>query len=177
MVTGTLWAGTEIGGLYAVNLGELLSGAATVHNVNEEAGLVGNHVTSLLEWDGKMWVGTTKGLSYWDLTQSSSVAMGRSKGLLKSFDEKSELRASQVTGMIISNQNELWVGTANDGLKVGIKENNQYRFKHYSIEHGLSFYNVKSLFMDRENTIWIGTDVGLNQYISDYFLLYDEGIG
>ena len=31
--------------------------------------------------------------------------------------------------------------------------------------------------MDRENTIWIGTDVGLNQFTSDYFILYDESIG
>ena len=41
----------------------------------------------------------------------------------------------------------------------------------------MSFYSAKCLYLDRENTLWIGTDVGLNQYLSDYFTLYDESVG
>ena len=175
--TGRIWIGTESQGLYILNLKDLIAGTAKVSKLETETGLAGNHVTSIINFYDELWVGTSNGISYWKISNNELVISGKGQSKITNLGIDSELGANQISSLMKDNHNELWIGTSNDGIKICVKEDNKYRFKHYSIEHGLSFYNIKSLFMDRENTIWIGTDVGLNQYIFDYFLLYDEGIG
>ena len=103
---------------------------------------------------------------------------GNASALVNVLDESSELNANDITALEVDINGSLWIGTAKGGgVKQGIKENGKYRFRHYSVAQGLSFYDVKDIFVDREKTVWIGTDVGLNQYISDYFTLYDESLG
>ncbi|MBD80804.1 MAG: hypothetical protein CL840_17950 [Crocinitomicaceae bacterium] len=173
---GVLWAGTETEGLFVINLIDLLNEKAEILNINEDKGLAGNHITALIEYDEELWVGTNKGISFWKIENNKRVASGNGKSAISIMNEKTELGANLITNFLKDNHGELWIGTANDGLKVCVKKGKGYKFKHYSTEQGLSFYNIKSLYMDRENTIWIGTDVGLNQYTSDYFVLYDESV-
>lgn len=43
-------------------------------------------------------------------------------------------------------------------------QSHKIRFKHYSIDHGLSQNTVFSLLEDKEGAIWIGTEDGLNKF-------------
>ena len=174
---GTLFVGTEKIGLFSFNLKDLLDEKAEVFNLTEESGLSGDHITALIEYDNELWVGTNGGVSFWEIEDNEKVTSGKGRSSINIMNAETELGSDHVSNFLKDNHGELWIGTSNDGLKVCVKEDGKYKFKHYSVEQGLSFYNIKSLYMDRENTIWIGTDVGLNQFTSDYFILYDESIG
>jgi ligand-binding sensor domain-containing protein len=171
-----LWVGTEAKGFFVVSLDELITKTPIATNIQKDQGLSGNHITAITEYQDEIWVGTKEGISYWKKSDNAALAAGK-PAKITVLNQNSELASNLITCFVADNHGELWIGTSDDGLRVCVKDGNSYRFKHFSVEQGLSFYNVKSLYKDRENTIWIGTDVGLNQYISDYFVLYDEGIG
>lgn len=171
-----LWAGSESKGLYIVNVDKLINEKVTAVKLNTSNGLSGDYVSDMIEYNNEMWIATNRGVCYWRISDLKSIIAGNTS-LITVLDEGSALGSNLITCFTKDNLNSLWIGTANEGLKIGIPEKDGYAFKHYGVDQGLSFYNVKSLFMDRENTMWIGTDVGLNQFISDYFVLYDESVG
>ena len=40
----------------------------------------------------------------------------------------------------------------------------EFRFRHYTVEHGLSSNSIRSIIQDRKGFIWLGTEDGLNCY-------------
>ena len=175
---GNLWIGTEDNGIYIVKLVDLLNNEKTTFkHLNTENGLSGNHIRDIEEFDGEMWVATEQGISYWQYTQNEAVIAGKGKGIIEIFDDESELNTNDITSFEKDRHGQLWIGTKDKGIVMCVILDDEYTFRHYSIDQGLSFYSAKCLYLDRENTLWIGTDVGLNQYISDYFTLYDESVG
>jgi ligand-binding sensor domain-containing protein/serine phosphatase RsbU (regulator of sigma subunit) len=44
----------------------------------------------------------------------------------------------------------------------------------YNTKQGLNYFNANTIFQDREGNVWIGTDIGLNQYQGERFQIFDE---
>lgn len=47
-------------------------------------------------------------------------------------------------------------------------------FKSFSTRQGLNYFNVNAIYEDREYNLWIGTDIGLNQFRGERLQTYDE---
>ena len=173
-----MWIGTENTGIFVIDLKTFYSESnAAVKHFNTANGLSNDQISEIIEYDNEMWFGTKRGANYIKMEELDGFLNGNTSALVNVLDESSELNANDITALEVDINGNLWIGTSNHGAVKGIKENGKYRFRHYSVAQGLSFYDVKDIFVDREKTVWIGTDVGLNQYISDYFTLYDESLG
>ncbi len=94
---GHLWLGTMTG-LYAIDVVN-----HTVDYFNQETGLSGNQIQTLLELeDEKVLIGTNKGLDYFDFATNTKVV----------FNKRNGLSASNIYGLIEGNdQGSFWVST------------------------------------------------------------------
>ena len=133
---GTLWVGTDKG------LGEIERNRTTTFTVAN--GLPDNLVLTLAE-DGRgdIWAGTLHGLS-------------RLKG--RSFVPVAEI-SEAVFCSVVDHSGDLWVG-GRGGLRHIDKLG---KITTYSGPDGLSGTKVLSLFEDKQHSIWIGTNAGLNK--------------
>ncbi len=173
-----LWAGTENAGLFVIELNSFYKDTNfTANHITQENGLSNNQITDIAEYDGELWFGTKLGANYIIIEELDDFLSNSGSTGIVVLDDNSELDANDITDLTADKHGNLWIGTSSHGAVKCVKQNGRYRFRHYSVDQGLSFYDVKDIYVDREKTVWIGTDVGLNQYISDYFTLYDEGLG
>ena len=51
-----------------------------------------------------------------------------------------------------------------------------FSFRHYKVENGLSFNTVRCLLQDRQGFIWIGTENGLNKFDGYKFKVFSSGV-
>jgi ligand-binding sensor domain-containing protein/serine phosphatase RsbU (regulator of sigma subunit) len=83
--------------------------------------------------------------------------------------------SNQIRDILYSGEEEVWLGSAEQGLvQFNLKSDSRKRL---SIEEGLNYYSVNTIFVDREENLWIGTDLGLNLFTGEAFQLYDENHG
>ncbi|MEP2278879.1 two-component regulator propeller domain-containing protein [Maribacter sp.] len=70
------------------------------------------------------------------------------------------------------NLGNIWIGTLNSGLFKVTEKNNQWSIVHYHTKNTLSNRFVNVIVQDDENTIWVGTQGGLQKYLpeTDSFL-------
>lgn len=151
----------------------------TIKNNNEEntfqlldrsSGLVSSLVNCLtFLGEGKMAVGYyNNGISIVDFS-----------GDKFSFQEE-EIYAdssggTEVQSMLADSRGNLWIGTAKRGIYKYTLESG--KLKQFDTEEGLNYFSVKSIIEDREDNIWIGTDLGLNLFTGEVFRLYNEDHG
>ncbi|MEZ4722943.1 MAG: triple tyrosine motif-containing protein [Flavobacteriales bacterium] len=82
---------------------------------------------------------------------------------------------TKVVSIVQDMEEYLWIGTAEQGIiryhpilkeKTLIKRDN-----------GLSYNQIREIFMDREGTVWVATAAGLDQYLGNAFVLYEKRAG
>ena len=176
---GQLWVATENSGVSVVRA----SGKAVQYDARN--GLPSDVVYSLLEdRDGSMWVATAAGIAHF--TGDEPDRFGVESGLPQApvfhllQDSKGELYAGTERGlyrrdgarfvlaspllpqdgvpsMALDAAGNLWVGTVNNGL-LRLAESGVDR---YSSLRGLPNNRVAALMIDREGSIWAGTNGGL----------------
>ncbi|HSS48695.1 MAG TPA: two-component regulator propeller domain-containing protein, partial [Thermoanaerobaculia bacterium] len=138
---GTLWIGTDGGGL-----GRLRDGKFT--SLTQRDGLPQDNVEALLaDGEGGLWIGTSRGLAH--LRRDGSLAAVAVAGL----------PASAVSSLCLDAAGSLWVGTTDAGvyrLAGGRAEPLTHR-------QGLSDDRVQALHEDRDGSLWIATSQGLNR--------------
>lgn len=176
---GNLWLGTEEDGVYIFSTSEILSDNITAENITQVEGLSSNQVTSVLEFEDGIWIATKNhGINIIKNSNVEDFLNTKNKVLkIRYLAGGKDLISSNINCMMVDHLNQMWIGTNDQGIqKFETIEGVEYS-KPYTTAQGLSFYSINTMFLDSENGIWIGTNVGLNQFISDYFLLYDESVG
>ncbi len=139
---GTLWIGTNGGGLGIYSQGTLRS-----YSVRE--GLPSDTVTAFGEMpDGTMWIGTSGGLCKYR------------GGKLERVSLSGFAPAAAYTLAIEYTAETLWVGTRGGGL-IAFRDGKAVRA--YTVADGLANDGVFSLRADRDGSLWIGTSKGLNR--------------
>jgi ligand-binding sensor domain-containing protein len=172
-----IWVGTENVGIFVLPFDSVLAGSAESRKIDADQGLSSNTIRDITVFDSELWVATNRGVNFWNFSDNEEIIQGKGQKKISVFDASTEIGSDRISCFTTDNLGQLWIGTEDAGVVKCLKIENRYRFRRYGIEQGLNFYKVKSLYVDRENTVWIGTDVGVNQYISDYFLLYDQNVG
>jgi signal transduction histidine kinase/ligand-binding sensor domain-containing protein/CheY-like chemotaxis protein len=141
---GTLWIGTNSGGLVSVQNGQ-------AHTYRVENGLSSNAISSLRrDSRGSMWIGTVGG----GLCRLAG-------GGIQCYSAKDGLPAGDVWALYEDRDGDLWIGTATGGLA---RLSNGKVFKSYGVRQGLSKPVVLPVFEDHNGDVWIGTyGGGLNR--------------
>lgn len=176
----TLWVSTEGSGLFRI------SADGQISQYSVETQLRTNIANQLHQTeDGKIWIATANGLFWFDPAlatprfnavsffagmnvyalagrKSSELLVGTDQGAFVHKKQQFQLLSPALNKMsvsrfLIDGDGSVWVGTFDKGL---------YRFGEFGIENlnvasGLPNNRVLSLFQDRENSIWVGTNGGL----------------
>ncbi len=128
-------------------------------------GIAGNFISSLfLDKKNTLWIGTEqigKGLTRYDI----------SKNEFKIINVGAEITPTTITE---DNKGDIWFGTAGRGV-FAIKNDSAYR--HITEKTGLLSNVISLLVVDDDNTIYIGTNKGLNLYHNNKIDFYTKRNG
>lgn len=134
------------------------------NKLNKARGLSSNQVQCATLFNAEWVIGTyDNGLFFSNSTLNNSFT----------FDV---LRNKTVLSLLNVDNQELWIGTMNNGIFVyNLIENT---LKNYSTENGLSSNNVKTITSDYWGNIWIGTSGGgVSIYQNSPFIAYNKTAG
>jgi signal transduction histidine kinase len=141
---GRLWMGTREKGLFVVIDGRV----SAVKN-----GLSIGKITCLLPLeDGKLWIGTDKGIVRWNGAQLTLDGI------------PAVLRHTRVLALVRDRDSNIWAGTPAGLLRINGDE--------VSPDEGPGRTSVTALFEDREGNIWVGGPQGLERLRDSAFLSY-----
>jgi len=150
---GYIWVGTNNG----LNRLDGYSTKTYTHNPLDSNSISSNFIKSLLvDNDGDLWIGTIDGgLNVFDRENDLFIHYSSKNSSNNKF-------AGRNISSIIQDKNGLiWIGTIGDGIYSYSKINNE--FVHYQLnpndEHNT---NIRTLFCDSNNNIWIGFDYESN---------------
>ena len=143
---GRTWLGTADKGLFFLSDGHMSAVKGELKNVK---------ITSLLPLEnGRLWVGTDRGIFECDGTELSHAKL------------PSSLRDVQVLAMIRARDSNIWIGTANGLVRV-----NGDGVSFDRGDHG-GAGPVTALFEDREGDIWVGRPDEIERLRDSAFVTY-----
>ncbi len=165
-----IWLGTFGGGINKVNLNRKFK--LYLHNPSNKNSISHNIIRAIYEDSNfNIWIGTLgNGLN----------KLSRDKSSFEHFtteDRGSKISGNIITSILEDKNKYLWIGTWGGGLnKIRFKTNQSSGdtyisdisyFTEESIEsRRLSSNIVQALFQDSKNNIWIGTEEGLDLYLT-----------
>lgn len=163
---GTLWIGTEEGGLNRLN-----PDGGTFSRYQNRSGnpysLSSNSVLAISEdKNGHLWVGGRDGLN---LYRSYDDYFTRYQ---HDPNDPHSLSNDHILTIYVDRSGVLWVGTYGGGVSKYVQNNERFTlYQHQSgIPTSLSSNVVYSIYEDREGTVWVGTmDGGLNRLDKEAF--------
>lgn len=151
-----LWVGTNRG---AWRLGK------EIVKLNQETGLKSAQVSAITgDVAGQIWIGTNRGVASFD----------ESENLL---DDTTPLFADiAVSSFMRQSQEELWVGTANEGIVIyNSSTREQRRFRE---SEGFPHNNIRGIIRDKTGNIWVATSGGgVVKLASQAFSHFDDTDG
>jgi len=152
----TLWAGTWGGGLFK------MEGNRFQQLPSEQCGPV---VCAMhLDSKGSLWLG--------QIRESPEITFLHDCQP-ESFKLSTKLPSVDSRAITEDRRGDIWIGTRGDGLYC-LNQNHQTRF---SKADGLSSEFILSLFVDREDALWIGTRQGLNLFQNGKFTVFTTSEG
>lgn len=117
-------------------------------------GLLSNNVSSIVKNNkGHLWVGTSRGLNYFD-----------GKTFQQFYHQQNNpfsLSNSSISTLFIDSRNRLWVGTKGNGLNLFEEATGKF----YAIDKSFGLANdvVQSIEEDDKGTLWVSTNKGLSK--------------
>ena len=162
---GNIWFGTKGAGIIKYDPTSLTTKVI-------DQGLSSNNISTLcVNNDGKLWIGTDKGITIYDPQKEKTLHI---------LNTENGLISDNIQCMITALKNEIWVGTEDAGIirfyisesfsYDNLKANNGDIIQNIRIKDGLTSDNINTIYQDNELNIWIGTkDHGVNQFISTSF--------
>ncbi len=154
---GTLWIGTEGGGLLKFHNNQ-------IKNYNADDGLTNERITCIAEdSEGHIWFGTRGGgLGF--IRHDTVYNLSRQNGLSSDY----------IMHICFSHDGSLWIGSNESGI--GHYQNG--RFRNYGHPKHLSANSAVFLLEDAHHNVWVGTvGGGLNRLSGGKFSLFDSRKG
>ncbi len=153
-----IWYGSFANGL---NFFDLDKGIIQrfIHEDNNPQSLVHNNVWDLeMDKDGGLWIGTLGGgIDYLPKGATTFQHFG---------DFENQLSDVQIIDLLLDQKNQyLWIATENRGLNrldVQTKNVRQYQYGDQT-ENNISSNNLRALFEDKSENIWIISDAGIDK--------------
>jgi len=154
------WIGTDGGGL---NFLDRETQKFTHYNpqLKNKNAIAGNHILKLLDDHNKnLWVGYyNAGLDVIDnrTKKVTHYAVG---------DKPDQISGANIFALCEDKAGNIWVGIDGEGLNIIDHGKVIKRYKHNLTDtlHCLSNNDVRTIYRDKENNMWIGTYSGLNRY-------------
>jgi len=178
---GNMWIGTDIG----ITIFDI-STVAKHSILNIGNGLHSNRITSMqLINKNEMWIGSAdKGVMVLKIDDNFEVknpytAINNAGYKITSDDG---LGSDFINCIIETKVGDVWIGTTAGGAAKLMPFADKDRrvaiskalISNYNTRQGLNYFNANTIYEDIENNIWIGTDIGLNQYRGERFQIFDE---
>lgn len=140
---GTLWIGTQSGGLNRLTEDELLSDKPRFEHFTVEQGLSANSVMALYEdREGSLWIGLNRG------------GLNRLRdGKFNNYSETEGLTDNVANCVFEDSSGGIWIGTVSGGVSYFKNK----KFRNFTKAQGLSNNYVRSILEDEKGRIWIGT--------------------
>lgn len=141
---GPILMATNCGGVFELN------GSKVTQSV------VNKFLPNLCVWsvfedsDGAIWFGSRGLYQTRDLSKPGKV-----------FNKESGFGGDEVFAMTETRDKQLWIGCLN-----GLYRWDGQTFHHYSTRNGLHYNDIRTLYQDRHDTLWIGTTSGLNYLVN-----------
>ena len=130
---------------------------------NSEHGLSCNFVHSICEdLEGNLWIGTEDGLNIFDTKTNTFSA------LFHNPQDTNSISDNNISDVVCDKNGIIWVGTYTHGLiRIQKTATGEYIFNRYQYSPnksaGILSNTVHTLFIDKENNLWIGTNNGINK--------------
>ncbi|MBE6054377.1 MAG: histidine kinase [Clostridium sartagoforme] len=122
--------------------------------------LTSNNIRNLyIDTDGDLWLSTANGVFTFDR-----------KSKFKSYAElflKNGITEEMFSGIAQDKDGDIWIGSATDGGLIRLNKKTE-EIKVYKTEESnkksISFNIITTIVVDEENTVWLGTQNGLNKF-------------
>ncbi len=168
---GNFWIGTEAGlNILNRNNDEFI---LLYHDPDNNESISDNRIQTHCIVEDKqhnLWVGTWNGLNRLSLnkTITSENNTFRFTRLIHEPDNINSLSDNRVIS-ILSNNNELWIGTYGGGLnkmviEYGTSGKESYHFVYYTEKDGLPNNSIYGILQDDINNLWLSTNKGLSKF-------------
>lgn len=156
-----VWIGANQGlYFYDLDKAQLISPFA-----NKAAENIHGSIGSIIDKDGKLWLGCLEGVYIIDLHSRSSKGEFTYRHLNYKLDDPDSRLIEKITCFYEDQNGTLWLGSNGYGIyKRIIDEQGNEQFISYSTTQGLPNNSVRGLLGDINGNIWIGTNNGLSCY-------------
>ncbi len=152
-----LWITTSGGGIYLFDTEKEQYKNLFVHKPNQPNSLINNEVGAIYEdQDQTLWIGTEQGLC--KLTYAN-----RAKG---KFDDLRYIINDKLNTIVEDAQGRLWIATETNGLIRVNKDGTEKKVFQHEADNPQSLpqNNIRLIYKDEQNRIWVGTGIGLSLY-------------
>ncbi len=161
---GDLWIGNNTGLTYKPSDSGTFQNHSRLGNKDHFIDVCS--VWSLAEADGQIWIGTQTGLITYD-KQNHTFVHYQSQG---KAGENDKLSGSFIRVLLHDKQRKsLWIGTDKNGLnQMDLTSGKVQYFPYASSDLAtLPSGQVRSLYLDHDNRLWVGTNSGLSVWNED----------
>ncbi|HDZ04589.1 hypothetical protein LCGC14_0079940 [marine sediment metagenome] len=165
-----LWAGTWTHGIAVLNTNNKKFRVLTAENSFLKSNII---IDLLKDKKGRIWI-----VNYFSGVQVYDPATDTHENItLKSEIDKTDINS--LYQIFEDNQGNIWIGTLNSGLFKLTENNETWSSTHYHTGNSLSNRFINAIIQDNENTLWVGTQGGLNKYLpeTDSFLSITKSDG
>ncbi|HEY0029691.1 MAG TPA: two-component regulator propeller domain-containing protein [Bacteroidia bacterium] len=182
---GNIWIATDIG-ITIYDSKAAIGSVGSFSILNTGNGLMSNRITTLaLVNYNEIWVGSADaGVMVLQVKDNFKVMLPTKtiEGAGERISTANGLGSDFINCITEDKAHNIWIGTTGGGAAKVTPFPTQSRSEaiskaiiyNYSTKQGLNYFNANAIFQDREGSIWIGTDIGLNQYRGERFQIYDE---
>lgn len=154
-----IWIGTKDGGTLSLFNRENFSFTHYKHSLLDPHSLSNDYIICMTEdKPGYLWVGTLNGLNYFDVKSGKSTVI---------YHDEKDVNSPNSNGIyaLLKDSDDLYVGTVKYGLDIYNTRTHKWSHHQNNGNQGhLSDDRVKTLYKDKAENIWVGTQHGLNLY-------------